>query len=430
MIRITSLLLAAALASGVIAASPARAADAPANASVPDAHARLLAHLREAARPLMLADGRLEGPGALWLARESERAQFVLVGEDHGMAEIPQFAIALWNAAGARPFDRLVIETGPYATAAIAEARDSDGIAALDARHPTAIPFFNWREDGAMAANAMRNDRGARALCGIDQEFILSGRLLFRRLAARTKDAKARALAAAYADRDDRLYRDMVAKQDANLSLFAQLAAPDFAALRQAFANDGEGLALIADIETSVEIYRLQQTDGHRSNAMRTALMKRNFMRCLREDQARTESPRALFRMGAFHVGRGLSPTDQFDIGNLASELAQSNGMTSLHILVVAAGGSSNRWYPFVDDPAAKRAPYDGRRELDVLGALPALDAADGRQWTLIPLAGLRAQGELRRAGGHRFETLVHAYDAVIVIPEARAAALYGDPQL
>lgn len=398
-----------------------------ANAAEPDPHAQLVAHLRAAVLPVTLTEGRLGGPGSDWLARESERAQFVLIGEDHGMADVPQFSAALWNASTQRPFDRLAIETGPYATAALEAAHDNDGIAALNARHPTAIPFFNWREDGEMAANAMRDARGQQVLCGVDQEFILSGRLLFRALANLAPDATARRLADAYAARDDALYRDMMRKRDPQLALMTQLQTSDFDSMRRAFDGSPDALALIDDIATSAEIYRLQADEGYRSNTLRSILMKRNFMRCYRDAQRNTAQPRALFRMGAMHVARGRSPVGVMDIGNLASELAASNGATSLHVLVIAAGGDSNRWYPFADDAAAKRTPYDAKQELEIVGALPLLESADANRWILIPLAPLREQGVLRRAGGTRFEQLVYGYDAVVIIPKARAATLYAD---
>ncbi|MFZ2752851.1 MAG: hypothetical protein WAZ48_05335 [Lysobacteraceae bacterium] len=396
-------------------------------AAEPAPHAQLIAHLRASALHVGLADGRLNGLGADWLARESEDAQFVLIGEDHGMADVPQFATALWNASTQRPFDRLVIETGPHATAALEVARDNDGIAALNARHPTAIPFFNWREDGDMAANAMRDANGQQTLCGIDQEFILSGRLLFRSLAKLAPDAAARDLADGYAARDDALYREMMAKRNPEIALMTQLQASDFESMRSVFGSRPEALTLIDDIALSAEIYRLQANEGYRSNTMRSTLMKRNFMRCYRDEQRNTPQPRALFRMGAMHVARGRSAVGVMDIGNLASELAASNDATSLHVLVIAAGGDSNRWYPFADNLAAKRTPYNAKEELEIVGALPLLEAADTDRWILIPLAPLREQSALRRAGGNRFEQLVYGYDAVVVIPKARAATLYGD---
>lgn len=400
----------------------------PTGKNDPQASAQLAEALRQSALPISLEHGRPVGPGADWIARESANAQFVLIGEDHGMAEAPRIAAALWNARMGGAFQQLVIETGPYATAEMADAlrAGNGGLAALNARHPTAIPFFTWREDGEMAEAAVASD-GAAALCGVDQEFILSGRMLFRSLSTRAPTPAAAKMAVDFAARDDALYADMVAKRDPSASLLTRLEPEDFASLRRAFAGRADALALIADLETSAEIYALQSSDPTRSNAMRSTLMKRNFMRCYR-NAAQKMPLRAMFRMGAFHVGRGRNPLGLFDLGNLASELAQSNGRTSLHLLVIAAGGVANRWFPFAPDEAAKRTAYNAKDELGVVGALPLLDAADRKHWTLLPLAPLRTRPELRRAGGEAFDQLVFGYDAVIVVPEAQAAVLYGDP--
>lgn len=388
---------------------------------------RLIEALRSRAMPIALKNGRLQGAGADWIARESVNAQFVLIGEDHGMVEPPAVAAALLPMQDGTS-RQLVIEIGPHATTEVERAlraRD-DGLATLNSEYPTAIPFFNWREDGAMAAAAVAGRRND-ALCGVDQEFILSGRQLFRTLATLAPNAASAALAETYAAHDDALYAQMSARRDPDAALLTRLEAGDFGALRKAFAGRADALALIADLETSAEIYRLQSSDPGRSNALRSALMKRNFMRCLRSPTNTGAPPRMLLRMGAFHVGRGRSPLGIFDLGNLASELAQSNGLTSLHLLVIAGGGEVNRWYPFAPEAAAKRAPYDAKAELDVIGANSLLDAADDRGWTLIPLAPLRADATLRRASGKAFEELVYAYDAAIVIPQAQAATFYGD---
>jgi hypothetical protein len=401
----------------------------PTGKNDPQASAQLAEALRQSALPISLEHGRPVGPGADWIARESANAQFVLIGEDHGMAEAPRIAAALWNAQMGGAFQQLVIETGPYATVEMADAlrAGSEGLAALNARYPTAIPFFTWREDGEMAEAAVASD-GTAALCGVDQEFILSGRMLFRTLWTLAPTPAAAKMAADFAERDDAMYADMMANRDPSASLLTRLEPQDFASLRQAFAGHADALALITDLETSAEIYALQSSDPTRSNAMRSTLMKRNFMRCYRDAAQTSSPPRALFRMGAFHVGRGRNPLGLFDLGNLASELAQSNGRTSLHLLVIAAGGVANRWFPFAPEEAAKCTAYNAKDELGVVGALPLLDAADRKHWTLLPLAPLRTRPELRRAGGEAFDQLVFGYDAVIVVPEAQAAVLYGDP--
>lgn len=404
--------------------SPALAAAAAPSAEVPSTP--LVAMLRAAALPLSLDAGRLSGPGADWISEASVNTQFVLVGEDHGMAEAPAVASAMWSAQLGGAFDQLVIETGPQAAAEIETAlrADADGLARLMARYPTAIPFFGWREDGALAATAVAGGAAPR-LCGVDQEFILGGRQLFRRLAAMASTPAAADVANGFAERDEALYAEMVEKRDPDAALLPRLQASDVARLERAFAGQAEALALIADLAASAEIYRLQSTDPGRSNAQRIALMKRNLMRCLARVSEPAKPPRALFRLGAFHAGRGRSPLGLFDLGNLASELAESRGQRSLHLLVIAAGGEVNRWYPFAGDEAARQAAYDARKELGVIGALPVLDAADPRTWVLIPLAPLRSKGALRRSGGEQFDHLVFGYDAVIVVPAARATTDY-----
>ena len=46
---------------------------------------------------VQLVGGRLEGPGAQLLIDEGKEARFFLVGEEHGVAELPQVVQALLN---------------------------------------------------------------------------------------------------------------------------------------------------------------------------------------------------------------------------------------------------------------------------------------------------------------------------------------------
>ena len=62
----------------------------------------LPALLRTHTHAIRLQDGALAGPGADWLARESADAQFVLIGEEHNIAQIPPFTTALFELLQAR----------------------------------------------------------------------------------------------------------------------------------------------------------------------------------------------------------------------------------------------------------------------------------------------------------------------------------------
>lgn len=398
---------------------------APAFAAEPEPQAeQLLADTLAANRhPLSLKDGALQGAGADLLLQRAREAQFVLIGEDHGFAEIPRIAMALNRALGANAFPHLVIETGRYSTELLAK-EDAETLAAFVRTHPGVFPFFIWRDDVAMAKQWTADEAIADPLWGIDQEFILATQVHLQRLVTLAPDARARKVAEDYLAKAKAADERMVAQHDPENMFLPALMPADFVRLRE--GATAEATALIAALEESAEIYRLQNTTPFVSNHMRSELMKREFMAHYHAAQREgEESPRAMFRMGAFHMYRGLGPTRQFDIGNLASELAASNGQHSLHVLVLAAGGTVNRKLPFLADENLRAAPYDAASEMEVMGAKPLLDAALPGQWALIDLAPLREKRKARTAAGEAFEALVFGYDLALIIPEATAALDY-----
>jgi|GEM_PF-633715 len=423
---------------GVAITVPAFCADANVTVSAPatsasEADSELaLQQLLSAQRlDIALTNGKLSGVGAQWVFEQSATAQFILVGEDHGMAEAAQFSGALFaQQAAIKPnnLQHLVIETGPWSAAQLETAarKGSKALAQLEARFPTAIPFFGWQQDGALALDAVRGNTTETVLWGIDQEFLLAGRILFQQLLALAPNDKAKQLAQKYLDQATANYQTMLKDHNPEIATFNALAAADFQALRATFTNTAPALDIISGIEESAKIYRTQNSNGPASNAARLALMKRNFMYYYQAALKHQQQPRALFRLGAFHAGRGLSPLGLFDVGNLASELANSQGSHSLHILVIAAGGQVNRWFPFIPDAALKHSDYNAKEELGVMGAVPFLSAASNASWGLFPTAKLRnAAAKIKSSGGTAFEHLIFNYDAVLVVPKAVPAVNY-----
>lgn len=382
---------------------------------------KLLAQTLAANRHMLsIEDGALQGPGADLLLQRAGDAQFVLIGEDHGFIEPPRLAMALNRALGSKAFPHLVIETGP-STAQLLAGNSSQAVAELVRRHPGVFPYFGWQDDVAMAAQWSADKATIDPLWGIDQEFILGTQLSLQRLVELAPDARTRTVAQDYLAKARASDARMVTLHDPGQVYLPAMMPADFAALRTGAIP--EAVALIDGLEESAQIYRLHNSDGYRSNHMRSQLMKRQFMQHYRAAQARGEStPRAMFRVGAYHAYRGLSPTDQFDIGNLASELAASNGRDSVHVLVIAAGGKINRKQVFLEDESLRSVPYAAAEELAALGATPLLQAALPASWVLVDLAPLRGIRDARNAAGPEFERLVFAYDFVVVIPQATAA--------
>ena len=78
----------------------------------------LTALLRANAHPMQAgADGRLSGAGAELLLAAGRDAQFFLIGEEHGVAEIPLVAAGLFRELAPAGYRHLAIETGEFMAA-------------------------------------------------------------------------------------------------------------------------------------------------------------------------------------------------------------------------------------------------------------------------------------------------------------------------
>ena len=398
--------------------------------AAPETPAQVLSRTLDASRmPLATSDQGLSGAGAQEIIDDARHAQFILVGEDHGFSDVPRFVVALKRSLGADAPPNLVLEIGPLTAARLADAARAEAIGKLVNQYPSALSFFDWVDDGVMA-KAWQGDGAGTILWGIDLEFILATRMHFERLKALNAHASAPAwaLVDGYLKRAQAADIKLVAEHDPEAALLPQLQADDFDRLRAALKprHGSESANILDELEQSAEIYRTQGTHGYDSNHARSLLMKRHFMAYY--DDAVKHSPvlpRAMFRLGALHAGRGLSGTSQFDIGNLASELAASHGQPSLHVLVIAAGGTVNQWRPFLADASLRAAAYQAKEELSQLQADCRIDHILPNAWTVFDMGPLRRSRAAREAGGAVFANLVFAYDYVVVIPRAHAAVEY-----
>lgn len=381
------------------------------------------------AMPLQIAATGLSGAGAQWLVGQAADAQFVLIGEDHGFADTPQFAQGLQASLGEHRFDHLVLEVGFDAARRVeaAACERADGLERLNRDYPFFAPFVNFREDGALAASFAACGRSVPGLWGVDQEFLLSSQMQLHRLDQLASNERQRKQLAPFRAQADAAWDTMVKQHEAGSIALMRWTAQDFDRMRAVFGPQGnrEALELIDAMATSAALYNGQNTDPFRSNRDRSRLMKSNFMRNYTVARATQAAPRALFKLGAYHAARGLTPTQQFDLGNMASELAESNGGRSLHVLVLMSGGEVNRYFPFSADDKDKRAAYDAKTELKSLGVGALLAIAPSADATVIDLIALRAADGPRMPSGSAINRLIYNYDAVVLIANGRAAGNY-----
>ncbi|HEU0300899.1 MAG TPA: hypothetical protein VFR37_15665, partial [Longimicrobium sp.] len=281
----------------------------------------LTALLRANAHPMQAAaDGRLSGAGAELLIAAGRESQFFLIGEEHGVAEIPLVAAGLFRELAPHGYRHLAIETGDGLASALNRAilRDAGGDAYLAflRDHFPGAPFYNWREDAAMlravvAAAGGRDD----VLWGLDYD-IMADRYALRRLRDIAPDPRARAAAETVIARADSAFAQALATQNPGLIMMFGGPRDVYAPLREAYApapgSEADRIIHLMEQTREINEYWITQ-QGYLSNLHRAQLNKRQFMRYLVEARERTgELPRVMLKFGWAHMTRGRTYTNVF----------------------------------------------------------------------------------------------------------------------
>lgn len=399
-------------------------ADAP-----PPTLAEMLAQQRF---PIEIGPTGISGPGAELLLREAGKARYVLIGEEHGLAEIPQLTRAIYEKSSPG-FEIYGAEIGNLAAEEVASmAKDSRGLPAFDdfqRKFPFAIPFIVFQEDAELIALAARSGK----VVGLDQEFLLGTVWLLGEVekALRPLSPEAADQAAITLAEEKQVFAAMFASgdRDAGEVFVNRPLPPGWERWKASLAGPGtpekaRALRAMKALEETQFIYELyDQQRYHDNNDQRGKVMKAHW-------QAQTAGPdgcsgtgRALVRLGANHVIRGMSPLGISDVGNFLAELATAQGVESLHVLVLPVSGSLNAWLPFLPGETtavaidAKAEDYDFYREL--LDALPA----DGGR-AVYDLRPLRARHRRLSKGRPNLEKVLLGYDLVVVVDKAHPATL------
>ena len=126
---------------------------------------------------ISVQDGKLAGPSAEVLRMALAEAQFVALGEDHGIRQIPEFAAALCAELAPHGFHHMGLEIGMYVAPELEKmARSTDGakqLAEFEKKYPETLAFYNWQEEFAMLQKCeSAASPGHMTIWGLDQEFM------------------------------------------------------------------------------------------------------------------------------------------------------------------------------------------------------------------------------------------------------------------
>jgi erythromycin esterase-like protein len=403
-----------------------------AGAQQPAPDSALLAALRQNRHTLSAgADGRLEGPGARVLLDAGRESQFFLIGEEHGIAQVPQLAAGLFRGLAPAGYRYLAVETGDAVAAAMnrAVARGDTAMASFVNRNWPGVPFYTLREESHFLAAAVREAGGRTdVLWGLDYD-ILGDRYALRRLREIAPNAAARAAADRALAAADSMLRESVRTR--NLGGIMMFAAPDsaFAPLRRAYAPapGSEADRILEELEATLRINALQGARRyHEANVTRGGVMKTRFMRRYREAVAAGDTlPRVLLKFGANHAIRGHSFVGFFDLGNAVHELAEMNGGRAFGLMALAGRGTRQagmdpKTFNYVAGPASEGA-----------WATPLYDLADPNAWTLYDLRPLRRPLAAGRLGTvpPLLARVINGFDALVILSgSGPSTSLAGPP--
>ena len=286
-------------------------------------------------------------------------------------------------------FQYLAIETDPFMATEIETMAQGnvDEVKALASKFPFAIPFYNNTDDFSMLETIKQKSKAKTTFWGIDQVFAAAPRYLFEQLSQMTDDKNAKAVAQSYLEKATAGFNEAIQTGQMNKAIMNTLTPEDFKQLYAAFPDkNSKAYQMVKGIEESQEIY-LYWFGGqyYNNNNVRGKLMKRQFMDYYRAAQEEEKMPKVVFKFGANHMERGLTPTNIFDIGNMAAEMAAMNGKESLHIKFTGAKGNSFN-------------SLAGPQEFDATENWPELikealnDKLDTENWLLVDLRPLRHQ--------------------------------------
>lgn len=377
---------------------------------------------------LTLDNGALSGPGAAPLLQASRQARYVLLGEDHGVAEIARFSSAYFNALAPAGFTTLVTETGPVTASALeGMLQRPEAVAAIarfDASYPDAIAFYTMRQEAEMLASFAQAAGPRFAHWGIDQEFVGAAKYLIAQMLAQPVNPAARAKLEALRQMEASAYQKAVASGNPMAYLMLSASDDDLASLRPLLAAPAEktALGLLDALLESRAIYQksASRAPGDRalSNQIRLSLLKRTLAARLG-----AQEQKLVVKLGANHAYKGINPLNNRDIGNFLAERAEGLGQTSLHLIVLAAQGQQLRFA----GAGKPHQPAPIRQDGSAFKLLAGAGANDG-SWSLFDLRSLRPGLRQLAAGDIDLLNLVNGYDFALIIPEGSASTQLALP--
>jgi hypothetical protein len=331
------------------------------------------------------------------------------VGEEHGLAQIPAFTAAL--AQVFRP-EVFATEIDPYVAQTLTQLATQPGLpTAYERQYPEALCFYDYQEEFELICTLRQQQV---RLVGLDQVYGSTAAPFYRRLGGLVKNSVTQAYLLRQASRYQAQQQAFEQAGNDEWVMEKQSPAAIDSLLSLTKTESPAARQMAQDYAASYAIYKSQ------SHQARLNLMKRTLLRELPADKP---TPRMLYKLGANHCARGLSPAtfgEFYDVGNLVQNLADSHDQQSLHLLVIGRQGTqatgTNQYFPAKNSNSYTAATKTSDQVF--------LAQATGSDWLMVDLRPARralTTGKLQ-VSDVALQRKIMGYDYVLVIPETTAS--------
>lgn len=326
-------------------------------------------------------DGKYQGGGWDFLLKEIHQTQFVLIGEQHGEAEIPVFTAKI--AQEFRP-KALVVEIDPYTAAQLKKVSiNPAGYSEYFKHNPYAFAFYSWQTEMELARQMQLSHIDIWGLNEIN--FLSLGRFFYMLSdCAKLPQNKKIALAIGhqYQSHDQPLFGDINGYSN---FIAYKIKPATVDSLMYQFRNESaQCKKMLSDLKTSLPVFANTSYSG------RVNLMKKNLLNYLAPyiSSDSIKMPRLLFKFGANHVTRTDDLKGYFEVGSLADNLAGAAGKETLHILIFGKKGTNNQMAPVNNSQAI--VPYDITEDKELAMFKPFSDPVKEDEWAVYDLRPIR----------------------------------------
>lgn len=345
---------------------------------------------------------QFSGKGWDHLIGKSKRSNYVSIGEDHFISEIPLFTQALTQQI--KP-DNYIAEIDQWMlnifTAKITKLTPAQLDTWVSANY-NGFSFFQKKNEFELMRSLINQKTN---LIGPEQVGLMSTTILFQYL-AETGSAK-----------NKKLYESMRDSSNAITNRFFSDMSKPFYFIHSNFKESiskldkpsmkPDEVALIDAMQRSADIY---STGSHKA---RIKLMQQNLLALYPQT---LKGKRNVFKFGANHLIRGESYIPVYDLGTTAHILAQAENQDSYHIMIMPKSGQQAGFLGGKNDIDFKEGIYASLR--------PLLDKGSKTDWTVIDLEPVRSA--IRRSETYieddELRKTIMGYDALVIIPVATAA--------